>query len=79
MKGRSLEEINQMFQEGVPIRKFGRYDAATALAEAEAAGNKLEGTALGLNLTKLEGGREEERIEVSVNEKIRTCGHDTVR
>lgn len=27
MKGRTLEEINQMFQDGVPIWKFGRYEA----------------------------------------------------
>ncbi|QGA16551.1 hypothetical protein EYB26_004218 [Talaromyces marneffei] len=27
MKGRTLEEINQMFQDGVPIWKFGKYGA----------------------------------------------------
>ncbi|PCH06712.1 Major facilitator superfamily domain, general substrate transporter [Penicillium occitanis (nom. inval.)] len=27
MKGRTLEEINRMFQDGVPIWKFGRYEA----------------------------------------------------
>lgn len=29
MKGRSLEEINAMFQAGVPVREFGTYPVGT--------------------------------------------------
>jgi hypothetical protein len=75
MKGRSLEEINQMFQDGVPIRKFGSYDASAALAAAAESGEKLEGATLGSKLTKLEEGRggEEHMVEqtdVDVHEKL---------
>lgn len=74
MMGRSLEEINQMFQDGVPIRKFNSYDASAALVAAEASGEKLEGAALGSKMTKLEQGKGGEHVVdqagVSVNEKI---------
>ncbi|KAJ5819017.1 hypothetical protein N7474_004608 [Penicillium riverlandense] len=42
MKGRSLEEINQMFQDGVPVRKFGTHPFAAAATEEEAVERKME-------------------------------------
>ncbi|KAH8702070.1 putative sugar transporter [Talaromyces proteolyticus] len=54
MKGRSLEEINQMFQDGVPVRSFKDYSAEESLAWAEASGKTLGGTTLGLKLTHIE-------------------------
>jgi len=35
MKGRSLEEINTMFQNGVAVREFGMYPKASPEAEEE--------------------------------------------
>lgn len=34
-KGKSLEQIDHLFQEGVPIRKFGSTDFADVYAEEE--------------------------------------------
>ena len=42
MKGRSLEEINQMFQDGVPVRKFGTHPLARVAIEEEATERKFK-------------------------------------
>jgi hypothetical protein len=55
MKGRSLEEINQMFQDGVPVRQFRTYNAADSTALNKANRTSLDEITPGVQLTRLEG------------------------
>lgn len=64
MKGRSLEEINQMFQDGVPVRRFGAHPFATAATEEDAAERKIKSTSDGsIKAGAVEVEREDDGIE----------------
>ena len=61
LKERSLEEINEMFQDGTPIRDFGKRHIAVESAAAD--GSDVDITVhFGSKLTKLEGGREHRSV-----------------
>ncbi|QKX61315.1 uncharacterized protein TRUGW13939_08463 [Talaromyces rugulosus] len=55
MKGRSLEEINQMFQDGVPVRQFRTYNAADSTSLNKANRTSHDEITPGVQLTRLEG------------------------